>query len=153
MNVFVADEPFAILAESCETAQRASDRKLLAFCEGLTPADLERRKVILDRREAGRFPETIPAILGHLYIHQIHHRGQVHAMLSGTSGRPAPARRIFPRSGPASTPRRAAGAGAAGNLPYKPATSFSFPESRPMSASSTFVPAKYWTAAAIPRRG
>ena len=38
--------------------------------------------------EAGRFPETIAAILGHLYIHQIHHRGQVHAMLSGTSVAP-----------------------------------------------------------------
>ena len=61
-DVFIADEPFATLAE-LEAAQRASDRKFLAFCEGLTPADLE-RKVILDRREAGRFPETIAAILG-----------------------------------------------------------------------------------------
>ena len=85
-DVFIADEPFATLME-LERAQRASDAKLIAFCEGLTPADLE-RKVILDRREAGRFPETIPAILGHLYIHQIHHRGQVHAMLSGTSVAP-----------------------------------------------------------------
>jgi len=85
-DVFIADEPFATFAE-LEAAQRASDGKLIAFCEGLAPADLE-RKVILDRREAGRFPETIAAILGHLYIHQIHHRGQVHAMLSGTSAAP-----------------------------------------------------------------
>ncbi len=85
-DVFVADEPFATLAE-LEAAQRASDRKLVAFCDRLAPADLE-RKVILDRREAGRFAETISAVLGHLFIHQIHHRGQVHAMLAGTSAKP-----------------------------------------------------------------
>ncbi|HZT19257.1 MAG TPA: DinB family protein [Dongiaceae bacterium] len=28
------------------------------------------------------------AVLGHLFIHQIHHRGQVHAMLAGTSAKP-----------------------------------------------------------------
>jgi uncharacterized damage-inducible protein DinB len=85
-DVFTADEPFATHGE-LQAAQRASDRKLVAFCDGLTPADLE-RKVILDRREKGRFPELIPAVLGHLFIHQIHHRGQVHAMLSGTSVAP-----------------------------------------------------------------
>ena len=85
-DVFAGDEPYATLAE-LEAAQRASDLKLIAFCDGLTPPDLE-REVILDRREAGRFAETIPAVLGHLFIHQIHHRGQVHAMLSGTAVKP-----------------------------------------------------------------
>ena len=85
-GVFVSDEPYALLPE-LEAAQRASDRRLVEFCDRLTPADLE-RKVVLDRREKGRFPETIPAVLGHLFIHQIHHRGQVHAMLSGTSVAP-----------------------------------------------------------------
>ncbi len=85
-DVFVADEPYAGFAELA-AAQQASDRKLMAFCDRLTPGDLE-RKVILDRRERGRFPETIPDVLGHLFTHQIHHRGQVHAMLSGTSVEP-----------------------------------------------------------------
>jgi uncharacterized damage-inducible protein DinB len=44
--------------------------------------------VVVDRGEAGRFSETIPAVLGHLFIHQIHHWGQVHAMLAGTSLKP-----------------------------------------------------------------
>jgi uncharacterized damage-inducible protein DinB len=85
-DVFTADEPYAGFAELA-AAQRASDEKLIAVCNRLTPADLE-RKVILDRREKGRFLEPIPAVLGHLFIHQIHHRGQVHAMLSGTSVKP-----------------------------------------------------------------
>jgi uncharacterized damage-inducible protein DinB len=27
-------------------------------------------------------------VLNHLFVHQIHHRGQVHAMLAGTSVKP-----------------------------------------------------------------
>jgi len=85
-DVFAGDEPYATLAE-LRAAQQASDRKLIGFCDGLSPGDLM-REVIIDRREAGRFSETVPAVLGHLFIHQIHHRGQVHAMLSGTSVKP-----------------------------------------------------------------
>ena len=33
-------------------------------------------------------PERIGSLLTHLFLHQIHHRGQVHAMLSGTSVKP-----------------------------------------------------------------
>jgi len=86
-DVFKAEEPFASLAE-LTAAQGASDLKLIAFCDHLRERDLT-RKAILDRREAGRFAETVAAILGHLFIHQIHHRGQAHAMLSGT-GVPPP---------------------------------------------------------------
>jgi len=82
-DVFKDDEPFASLAE-LTAAQRASDLKLIAFCDGLRESDLT-RKAILDRREAGRFAESVAAILAHLFIHQVHHRGQAHAMLSGTS--------------------------------------------------------------------
>jgi uncharacterized damage-inducible protein DinB len=85
-DVFEKDEPFETFA-GLRAAQRASDEKLVGFCARLAPVDLE-RKVILDRCEAGRFAETIPAVLGHLFIHQIHHRGQVHAMLSGTAVKP-----------------------------------------------------------------
>jgi uncharacterized damage-inducible protein DinB len=76
------DEPQALFA-----AQTASDRRLIAFCEHLSAADLDRR-VITDRREDGMIPERIGDLLAHLFIHDIHHRGQVHAMLSGTSVRP-----------------------------------------------------------------
>jgi uncharacterized damage-inducible protein DinB len=85
-DVFSGDVPYATLAE-LTAAQRESDLTLIEFCDGLAEVDLD-RKVILDRREAGRFAETITAVLCHLFIHQIHHRGQAHAMLSGTSVKP-----------------------------------------------------------------
>ncbi len=68
-------------------AQAAFDRRLLDFCARLRPADLDRR-VLTDRGEDGQVPESIADLLAHLFQHQIHHRGQVHAMLSGTSVAP-----------------------------------------------------------------
>ena len=68
-------------------AQVESDERLIAFCSRLSAADLDRR-VMTDRREDGRVPERIGDLLAHLFLHQIHHRGQVHAMLSGTSVKP-----------------------------------------------------------------
>ena len=68
-------------------AQAEFDRRLVAFCDALSEADLDRR-VISDRGEAGKIPERIGDLLAHLFVHDIHHRGQVHAMLSGTSVAP-----------------------------------------------------------------
>ena len=76
------DEPEPLFA-----AQVAADRRLIAFCDGLLEDDLDRR-VITDRREDGMIPEKIGDILAHVFLHDIHHRGQVHAMLSGTSVAP-----------------------------------------------------------------
>ncbi|ANT51403.1 DinB family protein [Mesorhizobium amorphae] len=76
------DRPQALFA-----AQVAADRRLIAFCDALSEADLDRR-VITDRREDGMVPEKIGDILAHVFLHDIHHRGQVHAMLSGTSVAP-----------------------------------------------------------------
>lgn len=68
-------------------AQAEQDAALIAFCDALSPGDLARR-VVTDRGEAGRFPERIGDLLAHLFLHQIHHRGQAHAMLSATSVKP-----------------------------------------------------------------
>ncbi len=76
------DEPHALFA-----AQVAVDRRLIAFCDRLSEEDLD-RLVITDRREDGMIPERIGDILAHVFLHDIHHRGQVHAMLSGTSVAP-----------------------------------------------------------------
>ncbi|UCI06058.1 DinB family protein [Mesorhizobium sp. B1-1-8] len=77
---FVPFDNAASLAE----AQADFDRRLITFCDGLYEADLDRR-VITDRREDGTIPERIGDILAHVFLHDIHHRGQVHAMLSSTS--------------------------------------------------------------------
>jgi uncharacterized damage-inducible protein DinB len=76
------DEPQALFA-----AQITADKRLIAFCNKLSADDLDRR-VITDRREDGMIPERIGDILAHVFLHDIHHRGQVHAMLSGTSVKP-----------------------------------------------------------------
>lgn len=78
--------PFAD-ANALDDAQAATDRRLLSFCETIEASALDRR-VMTDRREDGMIPERIGDLLAHLFIHQIHHRGQVHAMLSGTSVKP-----------------------------------------------------------------
>lgn len=68
-------------------AQADTDHRLTAFCDALTPTDPD-RAVPTDRGADGIFPETIANLLAHLFQHQIHHRGQAHAMLSGTSVKP-----------------------------------------------------------------
>ena len=67
--------------------QAAADHRLIAVCEGLDETDLARR-VVTDRGSRGRIPERIDALLLHLFQHQIHHRGQIHAMLAGTAVAP-----------------------------------------------------------------
>jgi uncharacterized damage-inducible protein DinB len=72
-------DSFAPLAE----AQRESDRRLMAFCDRLGPGDVD-RTVTMFRYDGSRPRERIGDVLQHLFVHQIHHRGQVHAMLAGT---------------------------------------------------------------------
>jgi uncharacterized damage-inducible protein DinB len=64
-------------------AQAETDRELVRFCDELDDAGLD-RVVPIDRRDGVAYRETVSAILSHLFQHQIHHRGQAHAMLSGT---------------------------------------------------------------------
>ena len=69
---------------SLRAEQAAADRRLIACCETAGEAGLE-RLVILERPGGVRNPERVGDVLAHLFVHQIHHRGQVHAMLAGTS--------------------------------------------------------------------
>lgn len=69
--------------ESLWRAQRAIDARLLAYCEGANTETLG-AQVALQRANGPRF-DAAQDILAHLFVHQIHHRGQVHAMLSGTT--------------------------------------------------------------------
>lgn len=76
------EEPYASGAALWE-AQRESDARLIALCTGLDDA-ARLDTVILVPRRTGIHPEPLPRLLFHLYHHQVHHRGQVHAMLAGT---------------------------------------------------------------------
>lgn len=85
-------------------AQRQVDGQLVAFCDRLRPADLD-RIVTIDRHDGVEYRETVGAILSHLFVHQIHHRGQAHAMLAGTAVAPPQLDEFFLAS---DAPRRAA---------------------------------------------
>lgn len=67
-------------------AQATCDRALVRYCGELAPGDLG-RTVVTDRDE-GALEEVVGDLLMHLFQHQVHHRGQVHAMLSHAGAHP-----------------------------------------------------------------
>jgi uncharacterized damage-inducible protein DinB len=78
--------------EPCETAillreaQAEMDRRLIAIVERLDDAGLDR---IVDVHRGNHVQhERMDRLLLHLFQHQIHHRGQAHAMLSATGVAP-----------------------------------------------------------------
>lgn len=82
---FDPEQPFATCAE-LTAAQRAVDRRLIELCNALTAAQLDGPMQI--PRRAGQVIDRVDRILAHLLQHQIHHRGQAHAMLAGTAVAP-----------------------------------------------------------------
>ena len=79
---YAAFQPSAGAAEWLRR-QRDSDLRLVAFCAGLDAARIDAwvdlpRQDHVQRDRAGH-------VLAHLFNHQTHHRGQVHAMLAGTA--------------------------------------------------------------------
>ncbi|PZR00032.1 MAG: damage-inducible protein DinB [Cereibacter sphaeroides] len=66
--------------------QAAMDQSLVELCDGLLSDDLA-RDVRIHRKDRVQV-EPLGELLLHMFLHDQHHRGQVHAMLSGTSVRP-----------------------------------------------------------------
>jgi uncharacterized damage-inducible protein DinB len=79
------DIPCASLAE-LKPAQAAVDRRLIAVCDALTAESLG--VVVRVNRDTRVQSERRDRLLMHLFQHQIHHRGQAHAMLSATAVAP-----------------------------------------------------------------
>jgi uncharacterized damage-inducible protein DinB len=84
-HFFEPEEPFTVCAE-LHAAQRAVDRRLIEACEALAEAQMEQPVAV--QRSKGVMHETVTRFLAHLFQHQIHHRGQAHAMLAGTHVKP-----------------------------------------------------------------
>ena len=82
-ETFVPAADLAALAER----QRASDERLIAYCDHLDDAGCQ-AVVTMDRGEGKVQRDLAMHVLAHLFMHQTHHRGQVHAMLSGTAVQP-----------------------------------------------------------------
>jgi uncharacterized damage-inducible protein DinB len=90
---FDPEIPFPAFAD-LDREQRKADRRLIDHCLGLTAKTLGAEVRI--PRETHVQAEPTERILLHLFQHQIHHRGQVHAMLSATSVRPPQLDEFFP---------------------------------------------------------
>jgi uncharacterized damage-inducible protein DinB len=82
---FEPEEPFAVCA-ALAAAQRETDRRLIDLCCALTDERLTMPVPV--KRRAGFEAEVATRLLAHLFQHQIHHRGQAHAMLAGTPVKP-----------------------------------------------------------------
>ena len=67
-------------------AQAAIDKRLIAICDALTPELLD--GLVRINRDTRVQTERRDRLLMHLFQHQIHHRGQAHAMLSATGVAP-----------------------------------------------------------------
>ena len=72
--------------DTLAAAQARSDERFIALLDAWAPAQLDEvidlhRKDHIQRERRGH-------VVGHLLNHQVHHRGQAHAMLSGTTVAP-----------------------------------------------------------------
>ena len=84
-RAFATETPYDDMP-SLAAAQAVSDDRLIAWCDRADDAALD-AEVQMDRatfvqRDRARH------VLMHLLTHQIHHRGQAHAMLAGTGVKP-----------------------------------------------------------------
>ena len=79
---FDPEEPFATCA-ALSAEQHAVDQRLLVACQSLSDAQMNDPVAVM--RRTGVEMEATSRLLAHLFQHQIHHRGQAHAMLAGTS--------------------------------------------------------------------
>jgi len=78
-------EPYHTVA-ALKAAQLEIDRRLIAVTEALGKDDLARSIDVHQEDHIQR--ERMDRLLLHWFEHQIHHRGQAHCMLSGTSVAP-----------------------------------------------------------------
>jgi uncharacterized damage-inducible protein DinB len=84
-SFFAVDEPFQSCAD-LQQEQLCVDRRLIALCTAQRDEHLER--IVTIARPGRPQLESRTRLLAHLFQHQIHHRGQVHAMLAGSSVAP-----------------------------------------------------------------
>lgn len=70
-------------------ARQAHDSAIVAFVEAMPPARLT--ETLAYRTTIGTAQQTpMPLVLGHMFNHQTHHRGQVHGLLSQVPVDPPP---------------------------------------------------------------
>src|SRR5262249_53542997 len=77
-----SDEAPCKTVRTLRAAQQTVDQRLIDFCDGLSEAALGKPAHM---HRGNRIQvERVDRTLLHLFQHQVHHRGQAHAMLSAT---------------------------------------------------------------------
>ncbi len=87
------DELHSTLA-ALRAARVAEDERICAFVEGLDEAGLE-RSVSYHSMTGRADARSVAELLGHLFNHHTHHRGQAHALLSAAGVEPPPLDMIY----------------------------------------------------------
>ena len=82
---FEPEQPFDTCV-ALAREQHKCDARLITLCLELDDDGLDGPVQV--PRAAGVYTDQVGRILAHLFEHQIHHRGQAHAMLAGTSVAP-----------------------------------------------------------------
>jgi uncharacterized damage-inducible protein DinB len=86
-QTYLAPDPTFDRFADLAVAQRDLDRKLVAFVAALG-SDAALDEIVVVQRRVHDVRERVGDVLEHLLQHQIHHRGQAHAMLAGTNAAP-----------------------------------------------------------------
>ena len=97
LSVFTPAMPFPDINQLWDEQARL-DRRLIAVCTDV-PDDVADRPVRIVRGAKVQ-EEPFARVAQHLFQHQIHHRGQVHAMLAGTNVAPPQLDEFFLSTGP-----------------------------------------------------
>jgi uncharacterized damage-inducible protein DinB len=75
--------------DGLRAAREAEDRRIVEWVDGLDAAALAASFTFTPISEPRLVTQTLAPALAHLFNHQTHHRGQVHALLTGLAGRDA----------------------------------------------------------------
>jgi uncharacterized damage-inducible protein DinB len=76
------ERPFSTFGE-LRAARGIEDARIIAYVDGLSEEDLERQISYTPLSSPGLVQHRLRPALNHMFNHQTHHRGQVHAGLTG----------------------------------------------------------------------